>query len=263
MSDPSGAQRAITDALLIAVLTAWSYAIGFAYLSGIANYFGFPIQLATPSATQVLQAAAALSAVLLIYFVVADFVWSFAPRSDTALARAIRRFIALSLIFGFMMYPFLKDWRGWISLVSVSAVYGFFEFVFPLITQRAFNTYEAKLEAQQKIESGAQPHSLMSFFHNVVGKGGIILLLLVMLTIMLSYNLGLQNAREQETFFVLEDAPDSAVLHIDGEVLVAGSFDQQTKMLKGSFIVRKLSDGKPWLLRQEKIGPLVSAQKPK
>jgi len=256
MNNTPATETVISDALLVAGVTAWSYALGFAYRSSFVEYFGLPNYLATPSISAVLIAVAALAGTLLSYFAIANLIWTLAPHNNSAIAGAVRRVVALSLVMGLMMFPVLKERAIWVFVLVIVGVYAAFEFLFPLITQRGSSTYEAKLDAQNRLEIDVQSRGFGGLLHRTVGAGWVRVGLFAVLTIFLANMLGRTHAREQETFFVLEDAPDSVVVVMDGDVLVAANIDRSTKALKGSFSVRKLSDGKPWNLRHEKFGRL-------
>src|SRR6267154_5139643 len=105
MENAPSAQRVFSDALLIAGFTASSYAVGYAYRSGFAEHFGIPAILVAPTATTVLEAAAALGGVLFTYFVAADFIWALVPHTNSAVARAVKRFVAFILCMGFLLFP--------------------------------------------------------------------------------------------------------------------------------------------------------------
>jgi len=130
MSDVPPAARVLSDAILIAGITACSYAVGYAYRIGFAGHFAVPVDLAAPTTTAVLGAAAGLSGVLLSYFFIANMVWSFTPRHDTAVGRAIRRVVIVGLLFGLML-PVTKLDFGWAILGAVFVVYLCFSSHFP------------------------------------------------------------------------------------------------------------------------------------
>ncbi len=258
----SPASPALSDALLIAGLTACSYAIGYAYQRGITDHFELPSSLAAPSISVSLCAAAALAGSIGSLLSIVNVVWLFWT-SGTALARSVARVVLVSVLAMTFFIPIFGNHGATKPILLVLAYMVISELLFPLITQHRLANYEAKLKAQEEIERRVQDRSLTKFIQVVTGTVWIRLMAFSLFAILLAYLLGHQSVREQMNFFVLGDDPNSVAVLIDGEVMVSGSFDRQSKTLSGSFSVHKLSDGKPWSLRLEKVGPLVPPKIPK
>src|SRR6266851_9610078 len=119
MADAPSAPRVFSDPLLIAGFTASSYAVGYAYRSGFAEHFGVPGILVAPTVTTVLEAAAALGGVLVTYLTAANFVWMLVPHTNSAVARAVKRFVAYILCMGFLLFPVAKLEHAWIVLAGI------------------------------------------------------------------------------------------------------------------------------------------------
>jgi hypothetical protein len=263
MADAPSAPRVFSDALLVAGFTASSYAVGYAYRSGFAEHFGVPTILLAPTVTTVLEAAAALGGVLFAYFAAANYMWTLVPHTNTAVARAVKRFVAFILCMGFLLFPVAKVEHAWGIFAGTMLFLGFLEFVLPLLTQRHAGTYEEKLEAQYKFDRQVHHRSLLGHSVNAFGRDLVLFVLFVIVIVLAAKMLGLRNAKEKEEFYLLSGVANSVVVSLDGEVLVLANFDPKTKTLSGTYIVRKLSDGKPWSLRLERIGPLKSLPKTK
>jgi hypothetical protein len=107
----------------------------------------------------------------------------------------------------------------------------------------------------------AHRNSLIGYFANVFGRNMVLFALLVFLAVSTAKLLGLRSAQDKEEFYLLNGVENSVVVSIDGEILVSANFDPKTKTLTGAYVVRKLSDGKPWSLRLERVGPLKSFSK--
>lgn len=99
--------RPISEGILLAAATALSYGIAFAYQSGYASYFGMPPLLLTPTIGTVLKAAGAVGLAFLSFWNIANGIWPFAPRGKSALHRAIRRLLAITLIAGLIAFNLL------------------------------------------------------------------------------------------------------------------------------------------------------------
>jgi hypothetical protein len=212
--------------------------------------------LAYPLVLPPLIAASALAGALLSYFFIADLIWRLAPRTSSATADAVRRVLAFGLLVCLLFFPVIKERAVWILVLAIVGSYATFEFLFPLISQRGLNTYEEKMAAQERIEIHTDSHSLYGLLRSVIGVGWMRLGLFAGITILLANTLGRTHAREEETFLVFEDSLSSAVIVVDGDMLVAANFEPKTNTLSGSFSIRKLADSTPWNLRQKKIGRL-------
>src|SRR5437016_4506838 len=120
MEIPSESERnrtGISEALLVASASGVSYAVAYAYRSGFASYFGLPPLLLTPTLGGVLQAGAAVGAVLLSFWVIVNGLWIFLPRSDSAVGRSIRRLLLILLIIVLTFFSVFTYKWGWLIIV--------------------------------------------------------------------------------------------------------------------------------------------------
>nr|WP_319565747.1 hypothetical protein [uncultured Rhodoferax sp.] len=246
----------LTEGVTLAFLTASAYAAGFAYEAGFADHFGIPFELIAISTNLLLKAGAALLLGILSYIGIAITVWQFVPRSETLLAKKVRGFLAVVLILGLTLSPFLLKGEGWIAFLVLVGLFGFFDFVFPLITQLKKNGYLAKVDAQVKLERDAYPHTLMGVLSRWGGRAPILLIAGLGLVAVFAYGLGTQNARSKIEHFLLDGKTDEVILAIYGDVYVSSKFDSKSQSLIGGITVQKLGDGKSITMQQAKIGPL-------
>ena len=152
MSDMETKNKLTTsDAILAIALTASTYCIAFAYEVGKANFYKFPRELISVSATMLLIAFGSLLTAALPFLNISQTLFNFLPRSDTMTARTIKKFSIMTFIFGICFSPALKNGEGWLVYIGMIVFMGFFIFIFPLITQRAHKSYEEKLRAQSAL----------------------------------------------------------------------------------------------------------------
>lgn len=258
MGDESPQRKLFSDAIVIAVLTSWLYLVGYAYRFGYATYFRFPEQLVSPGPTMVLQVAFTLGGIFFAYFIFADGIWNLLPKSNTAIAKTVRRYIAFLLLFGLILIPYKNDLKFvLIAFGCVAIGKALLDFVLPLGGKLSKGkSYEEKLESYSQIVDNVLSGRLIGIIRRTTGVQFLSLAFLAIFVVLFSHTIGKQHAKDKEMFYLLEDSPNVAVLAIEGELIIAAPFDPQTKTLKGSFEIRKLSDGKPWLLREDKAGPL-------
>jgi len=180
---------------------------------------------------------------------------------DTALTRAIRRFLVIVLFVGLFYAP-IRDVKGaWILAAIILGLYAFFSFAFPLITQRKIAGYENKLLGQEKIERDADSHSLNAHVARALGERELLMGALCILLVYFSYLVGVGAAIRKEDFLVLDDRPGFVVAALDEELLVLAGYDPVTRKLTGYYQVERLAENRPWVLKSMHIGKLASRER--
>lgn len=254
--------RQISEGILLAAASALSYGIAFAYQSGYASYFGMPPLLLTPTIGTVLKAAGAVGLAFLSFWNIANGIWPFAPRGESALHKAIRRLLAITLIAGLVAFNLLDGWRAWIALASVVSFFAFFELAFPLIVHRKVVGYENKLLAQKDLERNSQKYTLTEKAAGVMGESGLRLAAAALLLLLLANIVGNNAARNQEEFYVVATPPNAVVLSMENNILILGTYDPKTMTLSGTYLIEQLSDSHHWSLEKQRIGKLKEPPKP-
>jgi hypothetical protein len=242
----------------VAAASALSYAVAYAYRSGFASYFDLPPLLLTPTLVTVLQAGAAVGAVLLVFWTIVNALWMFLPETKTAVSRRIYFLVLMVLIYALMFYSLFTYKWGWLILLGILCFFGFFEFIFPLITQRRVAGYENKLLAQDKIDDAQK--TLLDRVGNRYGYKGMGLVLAVVVLLSFAHSVGYANAKEQEDFFVVADAPDYVVAAIDDDMIILVAYDAAKMTLKRAYTIRRLASEHVWQLEKKHIGKLVQPE---
>ncbi len=259
MSDASrNSAPVISDAIWVIALTAASYAIAFSYESGFAKYFNIPVSLISISPTLLLNAAGALLAAAIPMYAIANAIWPLLPRSETALAKAVRLLVKQTLFLGFLFSPFLVHGEGWYLFGGVVAATAFFELIFPLFTQWRIPTFEQKLAEQDRIERKSIPFSLTGTAIGRFGKAPVVFFLLLLVVSSFANILGSQEAKRKTEFFLVKSELNTILLYQYDNVFVMQSFDPESKVLTGSLNIARLGDGKDIKLAIESVGPLIS-----
>jgi len=255
MAEGKSERKLLSDAFFVAAASAFSYAVAYAYRAGFASYFDLPPLLLTPTLGAMLHAAAAIGAVLAMFAMIVNNVWLFLPKTMTAVTRRIYLLVFMTVLFALVFYRLFTYKWGWLILVGISCFFGFFEFIFPLITRRNVAGYENKLIAQDKFDDSQL--TLLDQIGNRFGYKGMGLVFLVVVLLLFAHSVGYANAKEQEDFFVLADAPDYVVAAIDDDMAILVAYDVTTMTLKRTFIVRRLASEHIWSLEKKHIGKLV------
>lgn len=245
----------VPDGMIVAAGSAMSYAIAFAYRSGYSSHFGLPPLLLSPTLGDVLQAAGAVGAVLLLFFYVADAAWPWLPSGTSAVRRAARRVLIIILALA-LLALLIRESAVWLAFLAIAGLSSFFEFVFPLISQRRIAGYERKLAAQEKVETSAQQLTLFGSAMNVFGRRTGLVLAGVLFLLPMAHLVGLRSARMQEEFFVLADRPGYVVATMSDGIVILCSYNAKRAALTGTYLVEPLSESRTWLLRRERVGRL-------
>ncbi|MEA3490148.1 MAG: hypothetical protein U9R44_07440 [Candidatus Omnitrophota bacterium] len=252
----------ITDTIIIAAAPFMGYLFAFAFESGYAQFFKFPVQFITIGLSQVLLTIFILWGVFLMLFWFVELISSAVPKNRYFLSHSIERFIPL---FGLLMgYSLLYGWSTETRVVIALILgLGFIEFIVPLITQGDKKCYEDKLEAEEgaswefREKRGAFSVRLVKIF----GQKYIMFILNVVILIVFTRLLGQIYASRTETFPVPLKSPDSVVLRIYGDKLICAKFNRKEKTIEPVFSIYNTTDPLRQELRLEKVGPLKPEKK--
>ncbi|HKP02334.1 MAG TPA: hypothetical protein VJU77_03145 [Chthoniobacterales bacterium] len=258
---PNNSSRSrIPDAILLAGASAVSYAVAYAYRSGFASFYDLPPVLSTPTIGSILQASAAVGVALLFFWLLLNGLWLFLPRRDSAIKRSILRLFLILAIIILTSYSLLSSYRwGWLLVPGALCLYGFAEFVFPLLTQRDVEGYENKIAAQEKVEAGVT--DLTDHLVRRIGNKVFLLLFAAYVLINFAHSLGYSAAEFRQDFFVLADRPDYVVALMDDELVVLVEYDPAHLRLKKKYDIRRMTSQSRLLLQKRHIGKLEAPPK--
>jgi hypothetical protein len=202
-------------------------------------------------------AASSLLGVMVVVYLVANFLWMLSPKQDDVVSFVVRRYIRIVIICFIAVVPFIRHWWAWLIFLAIILFFAFFEFVFPLITQRNKSTYAEKLREQENLEQKAKVHLLWHVVDLKYGRWLVTTLLYVYIGITFAYNLGMQNAESREEFFVIADKNNSVILAIYDDTFVTADFDRETRSFVGPISITKLDNIKNLVITKERVGPLL------
>lgn len=239
----------ISEGVLVAASSVLAYLLTFVYERGFCAVFGIPSEFIAPTLTSIFLTACALIPALIVLYSLADFIYVILPKRMRG-GPEYWRMIYL-VIFGFIA------WLEGYFTVKIFPIFFimivFFDFGFPLITQRSHKGYRAKLEAQDKIDN---EETLLGLIMQPLGAGWRLFLVFILILTLLTYSLGRKNAINQKDFLVINTLSQPyAVLRIYGDKLICASFNRETKEIQGSFLIFEISKSN-LVLTVESIGPL-------
>lgn len=245
----------VSEGMLIAALPAFSYAIAYAYESGIAKHYGISTQLIEITLTGTLIAFGYLFSSIFIVWILAEAfnpLWIKLPDS-------IRR--RLKLYNGFLVF-----FIGYILIAGESLtklkflwiILGlmlFFDFILPAFAFRDKKSYVDRI--QNIHDRNLRYDSVLDKIAARIGISWIMVGLLIIFALSLSYYNGVGNARRQLEYLVLVGNTDEIILRQYNDTIVSAPIDRTAKQIFRIYTVQKISTAKYISFRPENIGPLV------
>lgn len=246
----------LSEGLIIAGITLFSYLVAFSYQAGYASYFQIPLQFITISITTIFISFAYVLGIAVGAYYIFSLIWIFTPKDNDPVSFSIRKLVIVFIFELFIFIPFTKfNWTTVILFFSILIIFIFFEFIFPLITQRkSDNTYAEKLIAQEEIEIYFQKNTLVSEIDKRFGRWFVTSLLYVLLALGYSYAVGYNKAESKEYFYVTDK--DTVILAIYNDLLITSKYDRKTKTLNGISNLTKIDQTKNIEISKEKTGKL-------
>ena len=247
----------LTEGVLITLVPLLGYTIAFAYQSGIALYYGVPLELVKISLPQILIAVTSLVAIAMVLFMLSDAIYQLFPEGviQNIIIRRILMYSPLFLLLAVFLCLFDRHWKewGWIVLIILVGVYD--DFLRPLILQRSKPTYIAKIQAQWDVDS--QSRYLISVVFRKYGTSNTRLIMFLVLLVTLSYSVGRSAAMRQTTFYIDEANTNTVLLACYDDTLIYSTFEPTNRMLSSSIEIRRLSDALAIRLNKKNIGGVL------
>lgn len=249
----------LSEGLIIAASSVIAYLFAFIYEAGFAKIFDIPLHFVTLSLTNVFITGGSLLLISLTLFILADLIFvifvSFL-KSDSPIYRRLVKlapmvFFSIALLF-FQINTALQ--AGLKGLIASWLLIAFFEFGFPLITQRHKASYRDKLEAQDQLV--VQRETLRDYAVGLLGEGLYRTIYFLSLALVVTYVAGQSTALRQREFLVTATSPEMAVLRMYGDKMICAPFDRSTGEVERSFTVLRIAEDSGLTLHLERVGPL-------
>lgn len=246
----------VSEALFLAGIPALAYAMSFLHEVAYCVRFEIPLNLIQLSTTTFLLVFSGVIRGLwpLLFTINMLFLPVVRMLGGGPIQRRLGRLAVLAfLLMGIALLakpPLLAMAVLWGCFI----VAGFFEFVFPFITERRTTGYVAKLAAQdttdQQINDGADLAIIL------LGSRRFIIATIFALLIM-SYARGMGDSINQRRFLIPESHPDTVVLRHYGDYFILAKVDRTTATVRPHFVLLPVDSGTQLLLQD--IGPLALA----
>jgi hypothetical protein len=245
----STSDKFISEGLIIAGVPLLGYSLAFAYEYGYAKYYGIPWQLISISLNQILSAVAALLFIFMNVFLLVNLIYMiFSQRKGIRLT--VNYFLIFLAPLIALLYIYGRNWQEWIVGFGAMMFLLILWFVLPLLDRRKDKTSDEKF-----VESIlAEPESLVDSAARIIGVAPLRIAALIYMVIWIAYSAGRGEALDKKEYWVDSLRPDTLVLRIYGEVVVAHGYDPKKLQLTGDLIVSKISPHHSINFREQKLG---------
>jgi hypothetical protein len=250
--------RWYSEGIIIAATPFAAYTIAFVYHAGYAKFFGIPTELIYLDLKMVLIAGFPLVLVASLLFGISFGFWGFWPegkRHHPIYRRAQMVFPGFALLI-VLIAIHGPEWHAWLgALLAVVAIL-VLSFLGPLLTQRGKKPFVQKMADHD----AAQRHdSILEFYLQGGLRTSLLALVWLAIASQIAYDIGAFRAQNQVQFFVRSTSPETVVLAIYGDNLVAAPFDRVKKTVEKGIVVLRVTDTPNVAMRLEQVGPLHHA----
>jgi hypothetical protein len=249
----------LSDAAVIAGVPAFISILSYSYEFGYASWFAIPWQLVSVTWTTAFEVCKFLAFLVFIWFLVAQPI--LLVMKDRRVAVTALFWVSYILFFTAMLILDHKQRLMWSTFVALSFLGALIHFLWPILFYRTKGTnYSEWLRAFQVAESrGGRPYE---DFRNWIAASPLFFVgTLLFFGISLSGAYGTYVASHKADFYVVPSSPESVLLTIYGDTVVAARFERKTNTFQRDFIIMKVSGSSPLNLRMETVGPLRPSEK--
>jgi hypothetical protein len=248
-------QTLISEGLLLAAIPVIAHSIAFLYELGYCQFFGIPTFLISISATAIFIAAGTMLSIAWPIYSIINLCSMLVDPLSTPLIRAVTRIFIVTVPLIALLFLFGLDWPELYTAALTVLFIVILEFGTPLLAQRGKGNFSEKLRYQEEFESQQKKSHLSNVFSRL-GVSSAIVFVTLIYSLFIAYSCGRAAAKKQESFLVLKETSNVAVLRIYGDNLVGAAYDGKSKKLTGEFLLRKVGDASSDSLTLQKIGHL-------
>jgi hypothetical protein len=245
----------LTEGLVIAGVPAAGYWFAFLYELGYCKYFDIPPAFIEIGILNILVAIIGLGGAFALIHLYADPVFVLSRRLAKPIRRALLRIsLPVVLFAGYALVVRLTFIQFILVLALFFVPLAFFEFIFPLITQRNISGYLNKLDAQNRIE--LEHDTLMDLVAMAVGRKIFLFSGFLLMVSFVSYFTGGYEAKTQRDFMVISEQPERVVLKRNSGYFVVARFEREKKSISKDFALVS-TEQELFQFNYERVGPLL------
>lgn len=253
-------QNVLTEGIVIALGSAYIYLVTFFYELGYCTHFGIPPAFISPNLTTILVAAAGIGGLVFssLQFLGFSVPLIRAATNPSDSQRPFRQFFATNamlLILGILLWrAYGLSWKGFLMFSVLALLLNFMFFGIGLIVHRKSKSLREKFEAMSKGEPDA--FDIWGLLIEKIGRGGVGLILVLVITTGLAYLIGNGEAVRQEKFLFLKEPSDYALLRTYGDLMIAAPVDRNKKLVGHDLLLLRAPSKDKIEFRTEIVGPL-------
>lgn len=225
-------ERILSDTLIVSWLSILSYLASFLYQNGYFSYFGVPNYLIEINFSQIFTTLISVCFFVYLIFTLVHILYLiglFDRSTAVNRSRAITSILSLFLLVEAFLFYNVDKKVVWICLIMVGAQI-LVEYLVPFFVHRKKGSMEEKLQEQEKIEKIEK--NLFKKLFNQIGKQMTSFLMISLLVLILSYQLGYVTAARQHNFITIKNNVDikSIVIQPYKESFITLEIDDQGKL---------------------------------
>lgn len=247
----------LLSSLILAAIPVIGYSLAFAYESQYCKFFGIPREFIVIDWTSLIIAIGSFIG----YFVlVLATLWApmllnlLGIRIPGLITRRIFRHAAVILYISLLVVRYHSTNRFMLFLFIIPAYFMFFDFIWPLITQRKIHAYRKKLVKQDKLDS-KKSFTLPDFLSKYMPTIILIAVALSLLYVVAFFE-GKRAAAIKEEFLIPSTYSQSVVLKTYRDYLICAQLNSDNKSIETEYFFIKLGDDPNLKLTSQKLGPL-------
>jgi hypothetical protein len=251
----------IPDAILLALASAGAYLFSYYYEKGYTSVFKIPSSLIVINLSSLLTFGAIIIGGFIFLIPIGNVLVMFvignsksSKGSNPVFLHTLFPVIIVGILAVIQIAIFgIRNWQQWLLYAIMLLVAAFFQFAFPLLSQKGKN-YAEKLSAQEETEK--QFPDAFVLMRNKFGNSSLIIFLVFILGISIAENVGKSSATNQKDFLVTNTTPEMVVLRVYGDNFICAPFTRATGKTETTFTLLKSSGDANLVLNLETIGPL-------
>lgn len=251
----------ISEAVILAAISASAYLFAFLYEQSFMAYFGIPTQFVNVSLVTLLTFGAATAVFLICLAGLANVLFSFLPKHPF-LSFYIPRYALLGFLTVLVPFFLYEGRKGRLVMLCIWIVLTIGLFVMPLIIYRKKGSWDKRYDAAIEAESGK---NIQGLYRRIEERYGVrelgLIVFVVMACLGLASSMGEAEAVNQRFFLVINTKPETVVLRVSGENIICAPFDRNKREVKKSFSIRKVAEDPNLIMNLESVGPLTPVDK--
>jgi hypothetical protein len=242
----------LSEAVILAGITAAAYFFAFSYEAAYLEYFGIPSQLAVVEVKTLTLTAGALIGLALLVFPAWILLLKLTPSTGKIFSAVFWFFFVLMLLTIVVSYG-LSSWPRWALLVGLAIVVGAIDISSYLLARRKGEEYAMQHE-RLKLEKFRR--SSLSGVVRSVDLGGLSLMMVFLFLYLVIPALGRFTARTQVNFLVVKAEPLEVVLRVYSDTAIVVPLVGRDTIGKEFRVLRLSEVASSTVFTQQTIGPL-------